>query len=389
MKKMAQSWSVRDLQKKYKMIDFPEYQREPNIWARAAKQRLVDSMVRGFDIASIYIYRYEYGSMDCVDGRQRLGAIMSFLGDNPSDDDNEFEFRVINDIYDDESHSLKSMDKKPYEEIKELSERDSKASEFVQLFEDYSITIIFLSESNEELEFNLQFTRLNLGTIINSGEKLHAMVGALRDTCFLCLGMHPFLAETRVPTRRYSREQLASQVVAQVFAFEASRQVGTRQYARTRHFDLQRLFSEHTSLGDKNVKWIETVKSVMDWLQPAFADVGVLRNRAMVVSTVMLAYEEGVDSPEDARTIAEFIDEFSRCLKWQIGKGFGMDEEYRYLVEFQRHVTQASVEKPAVAGRAEMLTEGFALWRKEKMLRGDAEYLERHGGVNPADERRG
>ena len=389
MKKEARYWSVQKLQENYKLINFPEYQREPNIWARAAKQRLVDSMVRGFDIASIYIYTHEHGLMDCVDGRQRLGAIMSFLGDNPSDDDNEFEFRVINDIYDDESHPLKSMDKKPYEAIKELSKGDSRACEFVQLFEDYSITIIFLSESNEEFEFNLQFTRLNLGTIINSGEKLHAMVGALRDTCFSRLGMHPFLAETRVPTRRYSREQLASQIVAQVFAFEASKQGGTRQYARTRHFDLQCLFSEYTTLDDEQVKWIEKVNSVMDLLQPAFADVVVLRNRAMVVSTVLLAYEEGVESREEAQIIAEFIDEFSRCLTWQIGRGFEMDEEYRYLVEFQRHVTQASVEKPAVAGRAEMLTQGLALWKEKRVLRGDAEYSEHHGGVNPTDERRG
>ena len=30
-------------------------------------------------------------------------------------------------------------------------------------------------------------------------------------------------------------------------------------------------------------------------------------------------------------------------------KSFQVDEEYSYLVEFQRHLTQASVEKPAVA----------------------------------------
>ena len=66
-----------------------------------------------------------------------------------------------------------------------------------------------------------------------------------------------------------------------------------------------------------------------------------------------------------------------------MGKGFDMDEEYRYLVEFQRHVTQASVEKPAVEGRARTLKEGLALWRERRMLRGDDEYLANHPGSNP------
>ena len=389
MKKEATTWSVQYLKDNYRMIHFPEYQREPNVWARAAKQRLVDSMVRRFDIAGIYIYTHEHGSMDCVDGRQRLGAIMSFLGQNPNDQDNKFEFRVMNEIYDDKDHPLMSMDNKPYEEIKELSDGDPTARKFVQRLEDYSLTIILLSESETDIEFNLQFTRLNLGTIINSGEKLHAMVGALRDTCFDRLGRHPFLAETNVPTRRYSREQLATQIVAQVFAYEAGRREGVTQYTRTRHFDLQGLFKQHTTIGDEQGQWIVKVVAIMDVLQPAFAEIGALRNRAMVVSTVLLAYEEGVESEQDAQNIAKFVDEFSRCLRCQIGKGFDMDEEYRYLVEFQRHVTQASVEKPAVEGRARTLAEGLALWKESGMLRGDAEYSANHRGSNPADERRG
>ena len=62
--------------------------------------------------------------------------------------------------------------------------------------------------------------------------------------------------------------------------------------------------------------------------------------------------------------MAGFVDEFVRCLKWQIGKGFNLDEEYRHLVDFQRNVTQGSVEKPAVEARAEVFEEGLALWKE-------------------------
>ena len=110
MEKTAESWTVTQLERCFGSISFPEYQREPNVWALDAKQRLVDSMVRRFDIASIYIYADEYGGMDCVDGRQRLGAIMSFLGKNPKDHDNGFRFKVLNEIYRDDGHPLASRD---------------------------------------------------------------------------------------------------------------------------------------------------------------------------------------------------------------------------------------------------------------------------------------
>lgn len=79
MKKETTTWTVRDLAERFPTINFPEYQREPNVWEKAAKQRLVDSIIRKFDIASIYLYQDEDGSIDCIDGRQRLGAIMSFM----------------------------------------------------------------------------------------------------------------------------------------------------------------------------------------------------------------------------------------------------------------------------------------------------------------------
>ena len=92
MKKKIKVWKISDaghkdssLEHKYSSIDFPEYQREPTVWSRAAKQRLVDSILRQFDIASLYFYKDEDGSLDCIDGRQRIGAIMSFLEENEND----------------------------------------------------------------------------------------------------------------------------------------------------------------------------------------------------------------------------------------------------------------------------------------------------------------
>ena len=270
MEKTAKTWSVEHLEQIFTEINFPEYQREPTVWSLDAKQRLVDSILRKFDIGSIYIYEDDYGAMDCVDGRQRLGAIMSFLGKNPKDHNDKFDFRILNEVYEDTDHPLRSMDNKTFGEIQELVVENKVAENFVRQFKEYGLTVVFLSQSGAEREFNLQFTRLNLGTIINSGEKLHAMVGALRDKCFDELGKHVFLTETNVPTRRYSREQLAAQIIAQVFALELSRQAGQKEYTRARHFDIQRLFKKYITVGEEELEWIGKVKLVMDCLQSAF-----------------------------------------------------------------------------------------------------------------------
>ena len=83
MRKTISPWSVKTLSEQFQQIEFPDYQREPNIWSLVEKRRLIDSMIREFDIASLYFYRHENGVLDCVDGRQRIGAIMAFLGVNP------------------------------------------------------------------------------------------------------------------------------------------------------------------------------------------------------------------------------------------------------------------------------------------------------------------
>ena len=375
MKKKTTLWSVSDLQQRFRRINFPEYQREPNVWSRAAKQRLIDSMLRQFDIAPFYFYTSGDDSIDCVDGRQRIGAIMSFLNNNPDDaDDNGFEFRVLNELYEDKGYPFAALDNVSF---RKLEKRNAMvAKDFVRRLKNYRITVTELSDCDDATEFNLQFARLNLGTVINSGEKLNAMIGALRDVCFGERGRHEFLESTSLPTRRFSKEQLTAQILAQVFSVAAG---GEGSYTRTRHFDIQKLFKEHTTLRPEHRRWIQKTMQLMDLLHGAFRRRSPLRNRAIVVSTVLLAYEQPDMNDKVALELAGFVDEFVCRLKWQLGKGLDVDYGYRYLVEFQRHVTQASVEKPAVSARAETLAQEFARWRKSRVLRGDEEYKTQTG----------
>jgi len=386
MQKHTSLWKISRLMKTINQIDFPEYQREPTIWTRAAKQSLVDSILRDFDISAIYLYRHERGHWDCVDGRQRISAICSFLGENPDDkEDNAFPYKLMNEIFEDADHPYEAFINESYARIAERADQgDPNAQSFRATFQSYPITVVELSDSAVPEEFNLQFTRLNLGQLIISGEKLHAMVGELRDLCFGRLGQHTFLSGIQIPTRRYAREQLAAQIVAQVFALETSkRDGGGREFARIRHIDLQRLFKLHAAIGSEERQWIERVEQVMDLLEDQLDSLPPLKSRSIVLSLVLLAHERGVETEEDARRFAEFATSFVGRLQWQVSLGLDVDDEYRYLIDFRRHLTQASVEKYSVRARATELERSFDHWREHRQLVGDQEYRDNHNGLSP------
>ena len=68
----------------------------------------------------------------------------------------------------------------------------------------------------------------------------------------------------------------------------------------------------------------------------------------------------------------------------ELASGRGVDGSYRYLLEFQKHLTQASVEKLAVNARAECLGNAFDYWCEEDGdLPGDDEYRQNHPGAEP------
>lgn len=380
-------WSVSELANRLPTINFPEYQREPNVWKRTAKQRLVDSILRRFDIASIYVYNNEDGTFDCIDGRQRIGAIIAFLGMNPDDPDNGFDLTALNEIYTDTS-PFALLEGLTYKKIVALAASDKEGPEkpvaaaLIQALAEYPLTVVELSGSTRPEEFNLQFTRLNLGTPINAGEKLNAMVGAMRDLCFddPRIGKHAFFSELRIPTRRFSREQVAAQILAQAFAYKEA-----EHYIRARHFDLQRFFQDKAELDDEELRLVADISNTLDKLTPPFSGLGVLGNRAISVSVVLLAWKRGIRTKETAAAYAAFIVEFSCRLKWQIEKGYSPDLEYGYLLDFQRHVTQASVEKYAVQARADRLEAEYDRWTTEKEISGDAEYRARTGDL-PSDK---
>ena len=121
-------------------------------------------------------------------------------------------------------------------------------------------------------------------------------------------------------------------------------------------------------------------------LEEPFRKVQVLRNRAITVSTVLLAWESGVTTPEKASELAEFIEEFVCRLNWQVRKGPFIEQEYQYLLRFQRGIAQASAEKSSMEARAALLEEELSQWRKSKQLSGDVKWGMKYPDRDPSKE---
>ncbi len=127
---------------------------------------------------------------------------------------------------------------------------------------------------------------------------------------------------------------------------------------------------------------------MLNLLDVPFHESKVLRNRAMTVSTVLLAWKVKIRDQKQAERLKDFIEEFQFRLRWQIKLGLDMDHEYRHLVDFQRQVTQASSEKPAYTRRASRLEKDYALWSERRELTGDADWKVTNPGQDPSHESR-
>lgn len=374
MKKTNTRWTIRELFNNHRLIEFPEYQREPTVWNLGKKQRLIDSILRGIDIASIYLFKKEAKSYDCIDGRQRINAILSYLGKNPTDtEDNEFHLTIVNEIFED-------LDK-----FREANNRRFRAlpPEWQDKIWNYKISVVVIEDVENVEELNLFFLRLQLGQILNAGEKLHAMTGEMRDFIFNDIGIHDFFQGINIPYRRYAREQVAAQITLNYFSKK-----NTEEYHRSRYIDLQEFFKERSQFSEDDKRLCDEIKQKLDKIYDYFKDkLRLIGNRAIAVS-VFLFISDLIDQgrENEIEKFIEFFVKLVKTLKWQIPEGVHMDEAYYYLLDFQTYVTQAAGEKYAIQNRHNFLDRRFYYYMKNNAIEGDDKYFANTG--KKADDER-
>ena len=271
MKLQIEKWSIRKLLTKIGIIDYPEFQREPTVWNLDKKQRLIDSILRGFDVSLIYFFKNAKERYDCIDGRQRINAILSYLGKNGSDEcDNAFHLKIENEIYDDKG-KFKTADSKRYNDL------DAKWKEKIL---DYELNIVIIEEIENDEELNLLFLRLQIASVLNAGEKLHAMTGDMRDWIFLDISKHKYFQKISIPQRRYAKEQVAAQIILNEFYKK-----NTEEFHRSRYIDLQDFFKQYSRMSASDNKLKEEITNKFNTIDDHFGkSLRYIKNRAIAVS---------------------------------------------------------------------------------------------------------
>lgn len=142
-------------------MDLQPYFQRGEIWTLQKKQKLIDSILRGWKIPPIHVIHNNQSIDEVLDGQQRLAAIRDFY-DN---------IICIDGKILPENSELIQLDGMHYRDLPKKWQRQ---------FRQYSIVIIRLTEYQPEEPAEL-FYRLNQPTTLTSAEQRNAYIGITRD----------------------------------------------------------------------------------------------------------------------------------------------------------------------------------------------------------------
>ena len=318
MKFIIQEWSLLKIYTMRDKINFPVYQRGL-VWDDEKRRYLIDSIFRGIDIPKLYMELRDGKEWDCIDGHQRIEAILGFF-------DGAYEYQGST--------------------LEDLPE-DDKAE-----FEAYKLTISEVHEIDEE-EIRLLFTRLQLGVPLNSGERLNAIKSNIGEFVKR-LASHSFIRKVSIPSRRFVKEQVRAQIC------NNSRYLNRSQdFRNSKYEDLEILYRSKADFDLSGNEAI-SIRQELDNLDAIFGSAASqITNRASVVS-IFLWVEELSEQGElcgSEETIRKFYLRFLEAVREEARAG--LDATSRFLLSYQSRINQAADTKVAVRERHRMIKEAF------------------------------
>lgn len=297
----------RALDKIYKRRDryeIPEWQRE-EVWSKAKKQLLIDSILRGWKLPKFYLFKTSSNpnEYEVVDGQQRLMAVFDFF-------DNELPL------------SRSSAQEFGGEYYKDIPEH------VTDLFDDFEIEYDEITEADEQ-ELKNFFQRLQEGLPLTSSEKLNSVHSKLRDF-IKTLSKHRFFKEkVTASDRRYGHFD----IVAKVAAIEIEGiETGLRYDDLKITFESQGNFSGRSNVAKR-------LRATFDFLDTIFShSTSILRNRTIIQSFASLVsrlIQTGKHKGAEEQ-LRKFFESFHEELSRQVTLGQqATDPEY---LSFQKTV---------------------------------------------------
>jgi hypothetical protein len=302
VKMTAEKRAIDKLFRRRDRYDIPDWQRG-EVWDREKKQRLIDSIIRGWKLPKFYFVKASGENYLVEDGQQRLAAIWEFFSDElPLSAESAKEFG--GPLY------------------KDLRRKISDS------FDDFEIEYDVIEGATDQ-ELKEFFQRLQEGVKLTSSEKLNAVHSKLRDYC-RSASKHPFFKETvAIPDTRYAHFD----ILAKVATVEIE---GTD--AALRFDDIKQVFESEAAFAPTSAV-AKRIKAALDLLQTAFKGKGSsLRTRTIVQSLITLTCKLVATGRSEGHEVQlrKFFETFMSELADQVELG-QMATDIDYLT-FQRSV---------------------------------------------------
>jgi hypothetical protein len=329
-----------------------DYQRE-KIWSRTNQLELLDSIVKNIDVPKIYLARIqgnENFDFECIDGKQRMTTLLSFF--KPEPDENPLTVRIAG-----ENFTYKRLSK----ELPPLAEK----------IEKFELTFVIYQNIDDEEFLREIFRRLQLGVRLNTGELLKTYTGTMRDFVYKEMGSNaPFLRNTRLSEKRFSRQFTLAQISINSFSRNE-----TGEFVRTRLDDLTDFFNENHNLNSKNEN-LRRIRIVLGLMDKHFGNKAQsISSRAVAVSAYLFVEElylrKKIDMKKKVSLIKEFANFFEALLdeikhNLDLLTNYENPENTTVLEDFQKYITQASVEPYAIKRRHQFLDYAFKYYRSPR-----------------------
>jgi len=324
MKMELRSRAIDKVYKRRDRIEMPDFQRE-EVWTINKKQLLIDSILNGWHLPKLYFRKVDENSFECVDGQQRLTAIIEFIED---------QLNLAPD-------SAAKFNASKYSELPDKASDD---------FDDYELDIEEIEDA-EDSELEELFARLQLGTPLNTAEKLNAIGGDLRGFCHTISKEVFFTNKIALRNTRYAHFEIAAR-----WLFIEARGI----QPQVRFPQLEGFLKENRTFSRES----ETAKLViraLKYLENAFSQkCTALRSRANVLSICMLASKVVAQKLDKntAELFGRFVVKFFDDLSAEIQKGRASTE--KELLRYQQAISAGSADGPSIKRRINILSKRLA-----------------------------
>jgi len=252
---MGDTRNLQKLDSENRIIYNTEFQRG-EVWNPPRKQKLIDSILRGYNINTIFFRQLPDGRFECLDGQQRLKTILK-----------EF----LNDKFPINPKFTPEFNKKTY-----FSELPEPLKSKIKNYPIY--TIIFYTDKDDET--CKIFLRLQEGLPLNSPEKLNAMMGFLRNE-IVELSKHPFIKKLGIKDYRFAHRY----IVAQAYLMTLRNQITDVKFR-----NLQEVYNSTYKQTRPPQGVTDTIKKILRFLDRSFnEDAKTIRFKADFISLYLFA----------------------------------------------------------------------------------------------------